>query len=248
MKTAVRDQVHAMDAASYFKLLAELLKTNPPSYDDAPMIAKLAKVGIVPGQDFEISKADPSVAKVLQATPKTAQENIMASLKNIGAPVNGWTYSTKLGVYGTQYLIRALVTAIGLGANRPQDAIYPTSVEDVNGTPYDGTNKYVMHFEKGQMPPVRAFWSLTMYDGNYFFVKNTLNRYTLSQRNKFKRNMDGSVDLYIQNASPGKDKEANWLPAPAGKFILMLRLYWPKETPPSIIDASWKPPAVKMVQ
>lgn len=248
MKTAVRDQVHAMDGASYFKLLAELLKTNPPSSADAPMVAKLAKVGIVPGQDFEISKADPSVAMVLQAAPKSAQEKIMAELKDIGAAVNGWNYSTKLGVYGAEYLIRALVSAIGLGANRPQDAIYPASVADASGTPYDGANKYVMHFDKGQMPPVEAFWSLTMYDDNYFFVKNKLNRYTLSTRNKFKRNKDGSVDLYIQNASPGKDKEANWLPAPAGKFILMLRLYWPKETPPSIIDGSWKPPAVKMVQ
>jgi hypothetical protein len=89
---------------------------------------------------------------------------------------------------------------------------------------------------------------LTMYDADYFFVPNKINRYTLSSRNKFKTNPDGSVDLYIQNTSPGKDKEANWLPAPAAKFILMLRLYWPKETPPSIIDGSWKPPAVKMVQ
>jgi hypothetical protein len=248
MKTAVRNQVHAMDAASYFKLLAELLKTNPPSSADAAMIAKLAKVGIVPGEDFEMSKADPSVAKALQTTPKIAQEKIMAELKNLGTPVNGWTYSTKLGVYGTDYLVRALVTAIGLGANRPQDAIYPTSVTDADGRPYDGANKYVMHFDKGQMPPVRAFWSVTMYDPDYFFVKNKLNRYTLSQRNTFRRNKDGSVDLYIQNTSPGKDKEANWLPAPAGHFILMLRLYWPKEKPPSILDGSWKPPVVKMMQ
>ena len=248
MKTAVRVQVDALDAAAYFKLLAELLKTNPPVSEDAPMVAKLAKVGIVPGQDFDMSKVDPAVAKALQAAPKTAQEKIMAELKNLGAPVNGWVYSTKLGVYGTEYLVRALVTAIGLGANRAQDAIYPTSVADADGKPYDGANKYVMHFGKGEMPPVDGFWSLTMYDGDYFFVPNKLNRYTLSSRNKFKMNNDGSVDLYIQNASPGKDKEANWLPAPAGKFILMLRLYWPKETPPSIIDGSWKPPAVKMAQ
>lgn len=248
MKSAVRDQVDAMDAASYFKLLAELLKTNPPSSADAPMVKKLAAIGIVPGQDFDINKVDTSVANALRTVPKTAQKRIMADLKYLGAPVNGWTYSTKIGVYGTDYLLRALVTAIGLGANRPQDAIYPTSVADADGKPYDGANKYVMHFEKGQMPPVRAFWSLTMYDTNFFFVPNKLNRYTLSQRNKFKLNKDGSMDFYIQNASPGKDNEANWLPAPAGKFKLMLRLYWPKKTPPSIIDGSWKPPAVKRVQ
>jgi hypothetical protein len=119
---------------------------------------------------------------------------------------------------------------------------------DADGKPYEGTNKYVMQFDKGQMPPADAFWSLTMYDAEYFFVANKLNRYTLSSRNKFKLNKDGSVDLYIENASPGKDKEANWLPAPEGKFVLMLRLYWPKETPPSIIDGSWKPPAVKKVE
>ena len=248
MKTPVRDQVNNMDAGAYFKLLAELLKTNPLAAADGPMVAKLAKIGIVPGQDFDMVKADPAVAKALQAAPKLGQEKIMAEFKNMGAPVNGWTYSTKLGVYGTEYLVRALVTAIGLGANRGQDAIYPTSETDADGKPYDGANKYLMHFNKGEMPPVDGFWSLTMYNAEYFFVPNKLNRYTLSQRNKFKMNQDGSVDLYIQKDSPGKDKESNWLPAPEGRFILMLRLYWPKETPPSILDGSWKPPAVKKVE
>jgi len=248
IKTAVREQVNAMDSAAYFKLLAELLKTNPPAAEDAPTVAKLAKIGIVPGQDFEVNKLDPVVAKALQGVPKPAQEKIMAEFKKLGAPVNGWTYSAKLGVYGTEYLTRALITAIGLGANRGQDAIYPTSETDADGKPYDGTNKYVMHFDKGQMPPVDGFWSLTMYDADYFFVANKLNRYTLSQRNKLKANPDGSTDLYIQKDSPGKDKESNWLPAPEGKFILMLRLYWPKEKAPSILDGSWKPPAVKKVE
>ena len=212
------------------------------------MVAKMAKIGLVPGQDFDISKLDPATAKGLQNVPKAAFEKVMAEFKKMGTPVNGWTYSTKLGVYGTEYLARALVTAIGLGANRPQDAIYPTSEVDADGKPYDGANKYVMHFDKGQMPSVDGFWSLTMYDVEYFFVPNKLNRYTLSSRFKFKYNKDGSVDLYIQKDSPGKGKEANWLPAPEGKFILMLRLYWPKEKPPSIIDGTWKPPAVKMAQ
>ena len=104
-----------------------------------------------------------------------------------------------------------------------------------------------MHFDKGELPPVDGFWSLTMYDEHYFFVANPLNRYTVSARNKFKTNADGSVDLYVQHESPGKDKEANWLPAPKDEFVLMMRLYWPKETPPSIIDGTWKPPEVKQV-
>jgi len=248
MKTAVRDQVNKMDAGAYFKLFAELLKTNPPAAADAPMVEKISKIGIVPGKDFDIDKTDPSIAKALQDVPKKAQEKIMAEFKNIGKPVNGWTYSTKLGLYGTEYMARALVTAIGLGANRGQDAIYPTSEADADGKPYDGANKYVMHFDKGQMPPVDGFWSLTMYDAEFFFVPNKLNRYTLSSRNQFKANADGSVDLYIQSESPGKDKVANWLPAPKGKFILMMRLYWPKETPPSLLDGTWKIPPVNMVK
>ena len=238
MKTAVREQVNNLSAGDYFKLLAELMKANPPAQEDAPMVAKLAKIGLVPGQDFDISKLDPAVAKGLQGVPKVAFEKIMASSKTFATVVNGWGIFLKTGLYGTNDLDRALVTAIGLGANRPQDAIYPTSEADVDSKPYDGAHKYVMHFDKGQMPPAKGFWSLTMYDAQYFFVENPLNRYTLSSRNKFKTNKDGSVDLYLQNESPGKDKEANWLPAPKDRFILMLRLYWPVEPPKaSILEA-----------
>ena len=252
MKTAIRDQVNAMDAASYFKLFAQLMKTNPPTAEDAPMVAKLAKIGIVPGQDFDASKLDPAVAKGLASAPKPSQEKIMAWLKEgvVAGDMkltDGWAFTTKTGLYGTSYRQRALVTAIGLGANRPQDAVYPTSEGPDIVKKYSGANKYVLHFNKGELPPVDGFWSLTMYDANYFFVPNALNRYTVSQRNKLKANADGSVDVYIQNESPGKDKEQNWLPAPKDQFILMMRLYWPKEKPPSILDGSWKIPPVKEV-
>jgi hypothetical protein len=247
-KTPVRDQVHRMDVSTYFNTLAMLMKDNPPAEADAPMIEKMAKIGIVPGQRFDVSKLDPAVAKGLQEVPKAAQKQIMGYFKNAGIDVNGWQVMTKTGLYGTNYLQRAFVTAIGLGANRPQDAVYPTSMVDGDGKPYDGANKYVMHFPKGQTPPAKGFWSLTMYDANYFFVENPLNRYTVSPRNALKYNEDGSLDLYIQHESPGKDKESNWLPAPADQFILMLRLYWPQETKPSIIDGSWAPPAVKIMK
>jgi hypothetical protein len=245
MKTPVRDQVNRMDAATYFNTLALLMKDNPPAKADAPMVEKMAKIGIVPGKDFDVSKLDPAVAKGLQGVPKAAQEKITGFFKDAGKEVNGWQIMTKTGIYETDYLQRAFVTAIGLGANRPQDAVYPTSVVDGEGKPYDGANKCVMHFPKGQTPPAKGFWSLTMYDADYFFVKNPLNRYTVSSRFDFKYNKDGSLDLYIQKGSPGKEKESNWLPAPAGKFILMLRLYWPQETAPSILDGTWEPPAVK---
>ncbi len=105
-----------------------------------------------------------------------------------------------------------------------------------------------MHFDRGQAPPADAFWSLTMYDARYFFVDNPLNRYTLSSRSKFKYNADGALDLYLQNENPGPEKESNWLPAPKGRFIPMLRLYWPREQPPSVINGTWKIPRVKAVQ
>jgi hypothetical protein len=244
-KTPVREQVHKMDPVAYFTLLASLMKDNPPAAADAPMIEKLAKIGIVPGKDFDSTKLPTAAAKSIA---EAAQNRIMGHFKEGGTDLNGWVFTTKAGVYGTDYLQRALVTAIGLGANRPQDAVYPTSQVDAEGKPYSGADKYVLHFLKGQTPPVNAFWSVTMYNGDYFFVDNPLNKFTVSPRNDLKYNADGSLDIYIQNESPGKDKQANWLPAPSGKFVLMMRLYWPKETAPSIIDGTWKPPAVQRVK
>jgi hypothetical protein len=161
---------------------------------------------------------------------------------------NGWIFTTKTGTYETNYLQRALITAIGLGANRPQDAVYPTSEGPSVLSSYTGEKKYVIHFPKGQLPPAEGFWSLTMYDKDYFFVPNPLNRYSISARQDLKPNADGSVDLYIENESPGADKESNWLPAPKDRFILMLRLYWPNEKDPSILNGTWKIPQVKSVE
>ncbi len=244
MKTAVRDQVNSMDAASYFTLLCELMKTNPPTAADAPQLAKFARIGIVPGQDFDASKLK---ADFVKRVPEVAFDRIMIQFKINKAikDEDGWAFTTRTGIYGTDYLMRALITAIGLGANRPQDAVYPTSKVDAEGRKYNGANKYVMRFPKGHLPPVEGFWSLTMYDANYFFVNNPLNRYSISQRQDLQTNPDGSTDLYIQKDSPGKDKESNWLPAPPDDFILMLRMYWPSETDPSIINGTWSIPAAR---
>lgn len=250
MKTAVRDQVNKMDAVEYFTLLAELMKTNPPTEADAPMVEKMAQIGIVPGQDFDKTKFNPAFAT---RVPQIAFDRIMLHFKFSDGDVkqiNGWGFTTKTGIYGTNYIQRALVTAIGLGANRPQDAIYPTSMKshgDLINRAYSGSDKYVLTFKKGLTPPVTGFWSVTMYDADYFFVDNPLNRYSISPRQPLKANDDGSIDLLIQNESPGADKEANWLPAPKGKFVLMMRTYWPNESDPSIIDGSWTIPPVKKV-
>ena len=249
MKTAVRDQVNGMDAVEYFTLLCELMKANPPNPADAPMLAKLASIGIVPGQDFDKSKFNADFAK---RVPEVANAHIMLHFKMSGGDVqniNGWGFSTKTGRYGTNYVQRALITAIGLGANRPQDAVYPTSLKPKGllNRSYKGSENYQITFKKGQLPPVKGFWSITMYDDNYFFVANPLNRYSISARQDLKANADGSVTIHIQNKSPGADKESNWLPAPEGKFVLMMRLYWPKKTAPSILDGSWVIPEVKKI-
>ncbi|MDI7861307.1 DUF1254 domain-containing protein [Rhizobiaceae bacterium n13] len=248
MKTAVREQVNRMDAVEYFTLLSELMKTNPPTAADAPMVERMATIGIVPGKDFDKSKLD---AYFVKRIPEFAFHRIMLHFKFSDGDIrniNGWGYTTKTGIYGTEYVQRALITAIGLGANRPQDAVYPTSLKSGDGVlarAYHGSEKYVLTFPKGQLPPVRGFWSVTMYNDKYFFVENPINRYSISPRQDLKTNPDGSTDLYIQHENPGPDKESNWLPAPKDKFILMMRLYWPDDSPPSIIDGSWVIPAVK---
>ena len=165
----------------------------------------------------------------------------LASLKR----EHGWLFTIKTGLYGTDYVQRALITVVGLGANRPQDAVYPMSQRASVLEAYEGGKKYTLRFEKGQLPPVKGFWSLTMYDEQMFFVANPINRYSMSMRTNPKFEPDGSLVISIQNESPGADKEANWLPAPKGKFHLMLRLYWPDENDPSILDGSWVIPPVK---
>jgi hypothetical protein len=170
---------------------------------------------------------------------------MMERFKN-QATINGWIYlGSSVGSWGTDYLLRALANMLGPGWNLPADAVYPASEKDPDDKDYDGNNKYVLQFKKGEMPPVNGFWSLTMYDGDHFFVPNSLNRYTLSQRDKLVANDDGSVDIYLQADSPGKDKEANWLPAPKAKFTVMLRMYWPKDGQVSILDGTWKPPPIR---
>lgn len=243
-KILMRDQINAMDAITYFSKLAMLMKDNPPLREDAPMVAKLAKLGIVPGRPFDISQLDSATARGLQESIKVAQQQIMAQEKNAGVIKNGWLFPVKTGTYATDYLQRAYVAAMGLGANLSKDAIYPVATVDAKGNPLNGANKYVIHFARGQLPPVNGFWSLTMYNPQYFFVANPLNRYNLSQRNVFKENPDGSVDLYIQHDSPGVDKQSNWLPAPQGNFVLMFRFYWPKA---ALVNGTWNPPAVQKV-
>jgi hypothetical protein len=240
MKTAVRDQVNRLSVEEYFTLLAELMKRNPPAPADARAFVSFKAIGLVAGQSFDGKALDSRWDTRL---PQVSFDRIKLQLATLKRE-NGWLFTTKTGVYGTDYLQRALVTALGLGANRPQDAVYPTSQRASLTEPYEGGSNYTLRFPKGQLPPVKGFWSLTMYDEEMFFVANPINRYSMSLRTNPKFEADGSLVIYIQNESPGADKEANWLPSPKGKFHLMLRLYWPNEDDPSILDGSWAPPQV----
>ena len=248
MKTGVRKQVDSLDIDAYFTYLAKLMKTNPPTAADAPMVAGMAKIGLVPGQDYDSSKMNAFEREAIKAVPKLALVKMAVRMKE-QKTTNGWLYFTSgVGNFGTDYLLRGMANMLGPGWNRPQDAVYPLSQKDADGDEYNGSDhNYVMHIDKGHLPPVKAFWSVTMYDPDFFFVPNSINRYELSQRNKFVTNPDGSMDFYIQAESPGKAKEPNWLPAPKGKFSLVMRLYWPTTTPPSILDGTWTPPGAKRV-
>jgi hypothetical protein len=250
MKTPPVEQVARMTSEQFFNRFAMLLKDNPPPASEAPVLAKLAKIGIVPGRKFDPSKLDPAVAKGLSQALPTALAKLNEAAPKTGAPVNGWRVPPMvLGQYGSEYGVRAAVALFGLGANLPEDAVYPSVYVDADGKPLDAAHKYVIHFARDQTPPVHAFWSVTMYDPNSFFVPNSINRYAISSWMPLVKNADGSIDLYVQATSPGKDKEANWLPAPSsGGFNMTMRMYWPTEKAPSIIDGSWKPPVVKKVQ
>jgi hypothetical protein len=241
-KTPPVEQVAKLDAVAFFSRLAVLLKDNPPTADDQPTVEKLAKIGIVAGQPFEPAKLGPSVAKGLEQGVKAGQAAILDEAKKAqGKMLNGWDVMGSVGRYGTNYPFRAVVALVGLGANLPEDAIYPHARVDADGKPLTGANRYTIHFAQGELPPVRAFWSITMYNSKQFFVANPLDRYAIGDRDQLKFNGDGSLTLYIQNESPGSDKESNWLPAPKDSFNLLMRLYWPKAV---IIDGAWKPPAV----
>ena len=150
-----------------------------------------------------------------------------------------------MGVYGNYYLKRAIISQVGLGANVPEDAIYPLNLADETGKPLDGANRYILRFEKGAAPPVDAFWSITLYDPQGFPVANPQNRFALSSWMPFKYDAAGSLTLYFQTDSPGADKEANWLPAPKGPFNLTMRLYAPRS---EALTGKWDPPPVARVQ
>jgi hypothetical protein len=244
MKTPPLTQVNSMTAAQYFSYGAELLKLHPPHITDWSTIARLNRIGMTPGQSFDFNTAAPAVKAGLEQATVDGLKLMQEKLPTLARVVNGWQMNTDtMGVYGNYYLKRAIVAMVGLGANQPQDAIYPLCLADADGKPLEGANNYVLHFTKDELPPVEAFWSITMYDAEGFQVMNTLNRFAIGDRDDLKYNTDGSLDIYIQANSPGNDQESNWLPSPAqGVLGVTMRLYAPKA---EALDGRWVPPAVK---
>jgi hypothetical protein len=243
--------IDAMNTSTYFNMMARLMgDAAPPAPEDAPVVAKMEKIGLVPGKPFELSKLDSKVQAALKDVGKVASAKIFAQKQTSGTKQNGWLIPAAAGAYGTDYLQRAFIAAFGWPANLSEDAVYPYAELDGGGKRLSGANKYTLTFPKGQTPPVDGFWSITMYisDRGLWFYPNKLNRFTVSMRDNPKFNADGSLTLYFQHESPGKEHEANWLPAPKGEFTLMLRMYWPKVTAPSILPpgkGSWTLPPVK---
>lgn len=239
------DKVRAMSAEQFFRAFSDAMKMNPPHAEDAPMVRDLARIGIVPGQDFDASKLSPEELVDVRAGVQAAINHLEAFVSTGAAHKTGWnSFQGVLGRYGTNYNARAITARVAIGANPPEDAVYISDSTDSNGKPLSGAMKYRMHFAADRLPPVLAFWSITGYDKDGYFIANPIHRYAIGDRDKLKFNPDGSLDLYIQAQNPGSDYESNWLPSGEGPFNLTFRLYWPK---PAILNGTWLPPAVEAV-
>ncbi|MFD5061792.1 DUF1254 domain-containing protein [Streptomyces sp. NPDC058394] len=243
--TAPVDQVAALDATTFFAMTAHLMATNPPKAADAPLVERLARLGVAAGRPFDWDALTPAQQQAITQGAAEGLAQVMTAGRRPRAEIrNGWMTAYDIGEYGTDYLQRAAVTKVGLGANLPQDAIYPMCRVDADGEPLHGSNGYLLHFDADGLPPVDAFWSLTMYNDRQFFVDNPINRYAIGDRDPLQFNPDGSLTLLIQHTSPGEALETNWLPAPQGSFNLMLRLFRPRQP---VLDRTWHASAIRRV-
>lgn len=244
MKTSPMEQVNTMAAEAYFSYAAELMKLHAPHVTDWSTMARVKHIGIEPGKSFSWEQLTPDVQEALRQAAVDGLKSMYAKVPTLARVVNGWQMNTDtMGAYGNYYLKRAIVALVGLGANQPEDAIYPFNNLDASGQPVLGENNYVLRFRKEELPPVDAFWSLTMYDTDGFAVANPIDRYAIGDRDSLTYNADGSLDLYIQSENPGPEKAANWLPSPPqGTLGMTMRLYAPKT---EALDGRWAPPAIQ---
>jgi hypothetical protein len=235
--------VDGLSAVEFFSYACEALMVNPPHATDFSILARIANVGIVPGEPFDASSLNPAARDEVEAGASAGKAAIAGMVARLGDRANGWAIITRsIGVYGNDYLSRAAVALAGLGANPAEDAVYPLLLSDADGHPVTGEQNYVIHFEADALPPVAAFWSITMYDAEGYQVANELERFAIGDRDPLKYNPDGSLDILIQHLNPGGEHEANWLPAPNGPLGITMRLYAPRN---EILEGSWVPPPVR---
>ncbi|MEU0538562.1 DUF1254 domain-containing protein [Nocardia sp. NPDC005978] len=235
--------VNTMPATDFFVRAAAALRVDPPHSTDFSQLARISLLGIVPGRDFDPTRFSADELAAIESGVAAARTGLGASIPKLAPPVNGWvTVLGAMGVYGNDYAKRATITLVGLGANPPEDAIYPLAVTDADGDPMTGETDYVIHFAEGKLPPAAAFWSVTMYDAEGFQIPNELDRFALGDRDALQYNENGSLDIYISTKNPGPERESNWLPAPAGPVGITMRLYAPR---PEALDGTWTPPPIR---
>lgn len=239
------DQVNGLSAGDYFALGAELMATHPAHATDWNIVARMRRIGFEVGRPFDPATKPESVQRALATVAADCQALLASRLPQLAPVEHGWLNNVEtMGVYGIFYVKRAVVAMVGLGANQPEDAIYPMLVMDSDGHPPEGSNRYLLHFDADQLPPVEAFWSVTMYDAAGFQVANELNRFAIGDRDDLTFNADGSLDLYLQHESPGVDKVSNWLPTPKAALGVTMRLYQPGA---EVLSGAWTPPDVRKV-
>jgi len=243
LRTSASEQIANLGAGVFFKRLSNLMKDNPPASQDRDVIRSLSAIGIEPGRAFDITSLGPALAAAVERGFAAGHAKLSSEAKkNRGRTVNGWEFSKDMGRYGTDYLHRATTAVTRPGVSLSEDALCARACKDADGAPLHGENRYEIHFPKGQLPPVSAYWSISMYNSRQFFVNNPINRFTIiGDREKLLLNDDGSLTLYIQ-ATPRAKWEPNWLPAPKDTFHLCMRLYWPKQ---DALDGNWKPPQIQ---
>lgn len=226
----------------FFAMFGDVLKAYPTPEAATGLVAKLTAIGLDPKNGFSPAGLSPEVRAAMDAGAKEGFAAIEAA--KLGDSANGWDFSMKNGRFGEDYLVRSAVAYRSLAGNAPEEAIYFNADKDIDGQPLSGANRYMMRFEKGQLPPVDGFWSLTMYDGKTFFmIDNDMKRYSIGSRTPgLTFAPDGSLTLYIQATPPAKGLESNWLPAPKGPFDVHLRTYIPQK---ELLEGSFKLPPVK---
>jgi len=235
-----------------------LLHFAPEAPQEKALREKFASIGIGPGKKFDFKDLSVEHKAAAGLGIKEGFEKIEKAAQGIGKKIDGWQVGAAFGdreFYKGDWLLRAAAAKAGIYGNDAVEAMYPQTRVDSDGQTLDGSkHRYTLTFAKDQLPPVNAFWSITIYDGkNQLLVDNPIDRYLINSPMLpgLKKNPDGSLTLFIQKDSPGKAKQANWLPAPDGPIYLVMRLYWPKDTPPSILPAgegTWSPPGLKRVQ